>query len=116
MSATAGEGFQLRRPNTHGTRQREKGPHGSLPQTIVPELTSQLEVVKKIHDEDLAADMQEFFSMTGLKRNILGSQGFVWQWCFPQKTLTQVSTAQELRDIIARNACPGCTLRGCAQG
>ena len=69
-----------------------------LPEAIVPELTSQLEVVKKIHDEDLAAGYAGVFLDDRLdKKYPSAAKDIVWQWFFPQKTLTQVSTAQELR-------------------
>ncbi len=69
-----------------------------LPETIVPELTSQLEVVKKIHDEDLAAGYAGVFLDDLLEKKYpSAAKDFIWQWFFPQKTLTQVSAAQELR-------------------
>jgi len=73
-----------------------------LPETIVPELTSQLEVVKNIHDEDLAAGLAGVFLDDRLEKKYpSAAKNFIWQWFFPQKTLTQVSAAQELRgDII----------------
>jgi len=69
-----------------------------LPETIVPELTSQLEVVKNIHDEDLAAGYAGVFLDDRLEKKYpSAAKDFIWQWFFPQKTLTQVSAAQELR-------------------
>ncbi len=69
-----------------------------LPQTIVPELTSQLEVVKNIHDGDLAAGYAGVFLDDLLEKKYpSAAKDFIWQWFFPQKTLTQVSAAQELR-------------------
>ena len=69
-----------------------------LPQTIVPELTSQLEVVKNIHDGDLAAGYAGVFLDDRLEKKYPpAAKDFIWQWFFPQKTLTQVSAAQELR-------------------
>jgi site-specific recombinase XerD len=68
------------------------------PETIVPELTSQLEVVKNIHDEDLAAGYAGVFLDDRLEKKYpSAAKDFIWQWFFPQKTLTQGSAAQELR-------------------
>ena len=69
-----------------------------LPEKIVPELTFQLEVVKNIHDEDLAAGFSGVFLDDRLEKKYpSAAKDFIWQWFFPQKTLTQVSAAQELR-------------------
>jgi integron integrase len=69
-----------------------------LPETIVPELTSQLEVVKNIHDEDLAAGYSGVFLDDRLEKKYpSAAKDLIWQWFFPQKSLTQVSAAQELR-------------------
>jgi integron integrase len=69
-----------------------------LPETILPELTSQFEVVKNIHDQDLAAGYSGVFLDDLLEKKYPSApKDFIWQWFFPQKSLTQVSTAQELR-------------------
>jgi len=69
-----------------------------LPETIVPELTWQLEAVKNIHDEDLAAGYTGVFLDDRLEKKYpSAAKDLIWQWFFPQKTLTQVSAAQELR-------------------
>jgi integron integrase len=69
-----------------------------LPEKIVPELTSQFEVVKSLHDEDLAAGYTGVFLDDLLEKKYpSAAKDFIWQWFFPQKTLTQVSAAQELR-------------------
>jgi integron integrase len=69
-----------------------------LPETILPELTSQLEVVKNIHDQDLAAGYSGVFLDDLLEKKYPpAAKDFVWQWFFPQKSLTQVSSVQELR-------------------
>jgi site-specific recombinase XerD len=54
--------------------------------------------VKKLHDEDLAAGFTGVF-LDGLleKKYPSAAKDFIWQWFFPQKTLTRVSAAQELR-------------------
>ena len=69
-----------------------------LPETIVPELNSQLEVVKSIHDQDLAAGFTGVFLEDRLEKKYpSAAKDFIWQWFFPQKSLTQVSAARELR-------------------
>jgi integron integrase len=69
-----------------------------LPETIVPELTSQLEVVRNLHDDDLVAGYAGVFLDDLLEKKFSSAaKDFIWQWFFPQKTLTQVSAAQELR-------------------
>jgi integron integrase len=69
-----------------------------LPETIVPELTSQLEVVKNIHDQDLAAGYTGVFLDDLLEKKFpSAAKDFIWQWFFPQKSLTRVSAAPELR-------------------
>jgi integron integrase len=69
-----------------------------LPETIVPELTSQLEVVKNIHDQDLSAGYTGVFLDDRLEKKYpAAAKDLIWQWFFPQKTLTQVSMARELR-------------------
>jgi integron integrase len=69
-----------------------------LPETIVPELTSQLEILKNIHDQDLAAGYTGVFLDDRLKKKYpSAAKDLIWQWFFPQKTLTRVSAAPELR-------------------
>jgi integron integrase len=69
-----------------------------LPQKIVPELTAQLEVVKKLHDEDLASGYSGVFLDDRLEKKYpSAATDFIWQWFFPQKTLTPVPAARELR-------------------
>jgi len=69
-----------------------------LPKTIVPDLTSQLEVVKNIHDQDLATGYSGVFLDDQLEKKYpSAAKDLIWQWFFPQKTLTQVLAAQELR-------------------
>lgn len=69
-----------------------------IPQTIIPELTAQLEVVQKLHDADLAAGYTGVF-LDGLleKKYPAAAKNFIWQWFLPQKTLTPIPDKQELR-------------------
>ena len=88
--------FEARILTVHGKGKKDRTV--PLPETIVPQLTSQLELVKKIHDEDLAAGYAGVFLDDRLeKKDPSAAKDFAWQWFFPQKTLTQISAAQELR-------------------
>ena len=98
--ATAGEGFQLRGGilTVHGKGKKDRTV--PLPETILPELTSQLEVVKNIHDQDLAAGYSGVFLDDLLEKKYpSAAKDFIWQWFFPQKSLTRVS-ARNCGDII----------------
>ncbi|PJB38061.1 MAG: integron integrase, partial [Deltaproteobacteria bacterium CG_4_9_14_3_um_filter_44_9] len=69
-----------------------------LPQTIVSELTYQLELVKNIHDKDLAAGYTGVFLDDLLEKKYpSAAKDFIWQWFFPQKTLTPIPGTKELR-------------------
>ena len=69
-----------------------------LPQTIIPELTAQLEIVKKLHDKDLASGYTGVFLDDLLEKKYpSAAKDFIWQWFFPQKSLTSVPDMQELR-------------------
>jgi len=69
-----------------------------IPQTIMPELTAQLEIVKKLHDADLAAGYTGVFLDDQLEKKYPSAgKDFIWQWFFPQKTLTPIPGTQELR-------------------
>ncbi len=69
-----------------------------LPQAIIPELTAQLEIVKKLHAVDLAAGYTGVFLDDQLEKKYpLAAKDFIWQWFFPQKSLTPVPGKQELR-------------------
>jgi integron integrase len=80
----------------HGKGKKDRT--APLPERILPELAAQLEVVKNIHDQDLAVGYTGVFLDDLLEKKYpSAAKDFIWQWFFPQKTLTQVSTAQELR-------------------
>jgi integron integrase len=69
-----------------------------IPQTIMPELTAQFEAIKKLHDEDLAAGYAGVFLDDQLEKKYLSAaKNFIWQWFFPQKTLTPIPGTKELR-------------------
>jgi integron integrase len=69
-----------------------------IPQTIMPELTTQLERIKKLHDEDLSAEYAGVFLDNLLEKKYpSAARDFIWQWFFPQQTLTYISTTKERR-------------------
>ncbi len=69
-----------------------------LPQTIIPELKTQLETVSELHDKDLAADYAGVFLVDSLEKKYpAAAKDFIWQWFFPQKELTPVPDTKERR-------------------
>jgi integron integrase len=69
-----------------------------IPQTIVPELTAQVETIKKLHDEDLAAGFAGVFLDDRLEKKYPSAgKDFIWQWFFPQQSLTFVGETKERR-------------------
>jgi integron integrase len=69
-----------------------------VPQAIMPELTTQLERIKKLHDEDLSAGFSGVFldNLLG-KKYPSAARDFIWQWFFPQQTLTYITATKEKR-------------------
>ncbi len=69
-----------------------------LPQSIMSELLSQLELLKALHDRDLAAGYAGVFLDHLLEKKYKNAaREFIWQWFFPQKTLTLVDGSNEKR-------------------
>ncbi len=69
-----------------------------LPQTIMPELLSQLEVVRKLHQRDMQDSYDGAFMFDAIeKKSKYISKEFNWQWFFPAKALTHVSEKGENR-------------------
>jgi len=69
-----------------------------IPQTIMPDLLAQIEAVKKLHDEDLIAGYAGVFLDDSLdKKYRNAAKAFIWQWFFPQESLTYIAEAKELR-------------------
>jgi integron integrase len=69
-----------------------------LPKTIMPDLLAQLERLKKLHDRDLAAGYAGVFLDHLLEKKYKNAaREFIWQWFFPQKTLTFVEGSNEMR-------------------
>jgi integron integrase len=69
-----------------------------IPQRIMPELQAQLEAVKKLHDEDLAAGFTGVFLEDQLEKKYpRAAKELVWQWFLPQESLTFVAATKERR-------------------
>ena len=69
-----------------------------LPQSIMPELLTQLERVKKLHEQDLAAGYAGVFLDHLLEKKYKNAgKELVWQWFFPAKTMTLVEDSKEKR-------------------
>src|SRR3990172_4930189 len=69
-----------------------------IPQVIMPELLAQIEAVKKVHDEDLKAGYAGAFLDDSLEKKYQkAAKDFIWQWFFPQESLTYLPDVKELR-------------------
>jgi len=69
-----------------------------LPQRLMPALLAQIEAVKKLHDEDLAAGYAGVFLDDQLEKKYpRAAKELVWQWFLPQETLTFVAETKERR-------------------
>jgi integron integrase len=69
-----------------------------IPQTIMPALTAQFETIKQLHDEDLSKGYAGVFLDNRLEKKYpMAGKDFVWQWFFPQQSLTSVEETKELR-------------------
>jgi integron integrase len=69
-----------------------------IPESILQELLAQIEHVKTLHDEDLKAGYAGVFLDDALdKKYRNASKDFIWQWFFPQQTLTFLAETKELR-------------------
>ncbi len=69
-----------------------------LPQAILPELLAQLERVKKLHEQDLTSAYSGVFLDHLLEKKYKNAaRELIWQWFFPQKTLTLVEGTNEKR-------------------
>jgi integron integrase len=69
-----------------------------IPQRIMPELQAQLDVVRKIHAGDEKAGFTGVFMEDQLERKYpKAAKEFIWQWFFPQESLTLLEGANEKR-------------------
>ena len=69
-----------------------------IPQTIMQDLLAHIEFVKQFHEEDLKAGYTGSVLDDSLERKYRNaSKDFIWQWFFPQQSLTYLSETKELR-------------------
>ncbi len=69
-----------------------------LPQTLIPQLKTQLEFVSKLHEKDLARGYAGVFLIDSLEKKYpKAAKEFIWQWFFPQHTLTLIPDTNEQR-------------------
>ena len=69
-----------------------------LPQSIMPELLSQMKTVEGLHDRDLAAGYHGVFLDDAIEKKYpKAPKEFCHQWFFPQLSLTLVEETGELR-------------------
>lgn len=69
-----------------------------LPESILPQLKAQIEYVKKLHEQDLAAGYAGVFLDDAVERKFpKAPKELLHQWFFPQQTLTMVEETGELR-------------------
>ena len=69
-----------------------------LPRKLIPKLKIQLEMVRELHDKDLAAGYAGVFLPDSLEKKYPGAaKDFIWQWFFPQKGLTLIPGTKEYR-------------------
>jgi len=69
-----------------------------LPKVILPELLAQFERVKTLHEQDLSVGFSGVFLDHLLEKKYKNAaKDLVWQWFFPQKSLTLVEDTKERR-------------------
>ncbi|MBU2569016.1 MAG: integron integrase [Gammaproteobacteria bacterium] len=67
-----------------------------LPQTLIPALNKQLRKVADLHEADLKANFAGVFLPNQLSHKYKNAaKEFIWQWFFPQPSLTLVAETQE---------------------
>lgn len=69
-----------------------------IPETITPELKSQIEKVTKLHEQDLAAGYDGVFLDDEIEKKYpRAPKEFMYQWVFPQQSLTVVEETGQRR-------------------
>ena len=69
-----------------------------LPRSVLPEIRKQMEVVRRLHQEDLAAGYAGVFLPRQLEKKYRNAaREFPWQWLFPAATLTSVAEGGKKR-------------------
>lgn len=69
-----------------------------IPESILPELKAQIEVVGRLHDKDLEAGYDGVFMEEEIEKKYpKAPKEFINQWFFPLKTLTRMEEAGQMR-------------------
>jgi integron integrase len=69
-----------------------------LPETILSEIQTQFEVLRVLHDQDVAQGYAGVFLVKQMERKFRNApREFIWQWFFPAKRLTHVPGTTEYR-------------------
>jgi integron integrase len=69
-----------------------------IPQRIFSELKKQMDFVRKVHDEDCRTEYAGVFLEDQLEKKYPNAaKEFIWQWFFPQESLTLVGESNEKR-------------------
>jgi len=75
-----------------------------LPKMIIPDLLAQVDVVKKMHLQDLDDSFSGVFMFDSMeKKSKYIAKEFNWQWLFPAKELTYVPETKEYRRAHLHN-------------
>jgi integron integrase len=69
-----------------------------LPGKLIPKLKTQLDMLRELHDKDLASAYAGVFLPDLLEKKYpAAAKDFIWQWFFPQKGLTLIPGTKEYR-------------------
>lgn len=69
-----------------------------IPESILPELKAQIEVVGKLHDKDLEAGYDGVFMDDDIEKKYpKAPKEFINQWFFPQRSLTKMEETGQMR-------------------
>jgi site-specific recombinase XerD len=69
-----------------------------IPKSLQSELSAQLSRLRELHDKDLAANYSGVFMDDLLDKKYPNApKEFIWQWFFPQQSLTPVAATGEMR-------------------
>jgi hypothetical protein len=69
-----------------------------LPEQLVPELEKQMETVGELYEKDRAANFAGVFLEDQLEKKYPNAaREIIWQWFFPQESLTRVEETKEQR-------------------
>lgn len=69
-----------------------------LPQSILPEIMHQIDVVSTLYEDDMAVNFAGVFLPDQVSQKYKNAgREFIWQWFFPAKTLTFLSDSKEYK-------------------